>query len=118
MRAGSLHYGFCVVEPSNDSPSNLSRKPRRVRIRDFNSQIARNYHAQDKSHYRGQLVPGELTSMIFRPFTEPLGPALLYRKIVSEELFDAERTFMGESRILLLKRNRFEEVQNVDVLVF
>ncbi|KAG0693267.1 hypothetical protein DFH29DRAFT_407018 [Suillus ampliporus] len=113
-------YGFRVVQSINDSPSDLSREPRRICIRDFNPHIARNYHAQDTSDWRrrGVLVQSELTSIISRPFKEPLGSALPYREIVSEELFDAEDTLMDESRILLLKRDEFEELQNIDVLVF
>ncbi|KAG2039094.1 hypothetical protein BDR03DRAFT_860704 [Suillus americanus] len=95
-------YGFRVVEPISD-PSEVSREPRRLRIRDFNPHIARNYHAQDTSDWRGRLVEGELTSTISCPFTEPLGSALPYREIVSEELFDVDDTLMDESRILLLK---------------
>ncbi|KAG2137484.1 hypothetical protein DEU56DRAFT_803852 [Suillus clintonianus] len=94
-------YGFRVIEPIRNSPSDLSREPRRLRIRDFNPHIAGNYHAQDKSDWRGQLVQGELTSTISYPFGEPLGSALSYREIVSEELFDLDEALMDESRILM-----------------
>jgi hypothetical protein len=94
--------GFRVVELIN-IPSEISRERRRLRIRDFNPHIARNYHAQDKSGWHGRLVEGKLTSTVSCPFTEPLGSALSYREIVSEELFDVDDTLMDESRILLLK---------------
>jgi len=48
----------------------------------------------------------ELTTMICHPFREPLGSALPYRQIISEELFDMMETLMDESRILLLKVSR------------
>lgn len=94
-------YGFRVIEPIN--VPEVSREHRRLRIRDFNPHIARNYHAQDKSGWHGRLVEGELISTISWPFTEPLGSALPYREVVSEEVFDVNHTLIDESRILLLK---------------
>ncbi|KAG1752167.1 hypothetical protein EDB19DRAFT_1672301 [Suillus lakei] len=109
--------GFRIVEPINN-PLADPREPRRLRIRDFNPHIARDYHAQDKSDCRGRLVQGELTNEISRPFTEPLGSALSYREIVSEEFFEADDVLVNESRILLLKHDGNGEVQKIDVLVF
>ncbi|KAG1750358.1 uncharacterized protein EDB91DRAFT_1303280 [Suillus paluster] len=111
--------GFHVVESISYDTSDSARESGRLRIRDFNPHIARNYDAQDKSDCRGVLVQGELTTTIYRPFTEPLGSALPYREIVSEELFDADSgILMDESRILLLKRDGTAGHQNIDVLVF
>lgn len=94
-------YGFRVIEPIN--VPEVSREHRRLRIRDFNPHIARNYHAQDKSGWHGRLVEGELISTRSWPFTEPLGSALPYREVVSEEVFDVDDTLIDGSRILLLK---------------
>lgn len=93
--------GFRVVEPFNDS-SRVSRMPQRLRIR-ISTHIARNYHAEDKSGWLGQFVEGELTSTISCLFMEPLGSALPYREIVSEELFNVDNILMDESRIMLFK---------------
>jgi hypothetical protein len=99
-RQPSLH-GFRVIQPIN--VPEVPREHRRLRIRDFNPHIARNYHAQDKSGWHGRLVEGELISTISCPFTEPLGSALPYREVVSEEVFDVDDTLIDGSRILLLK---------------
>lgn len=109
-------YGFRVVEPI--TVPGVPREHRRLLIRDFNPHIARNYHAQDKSGWHGRLVEGELIGTISRPFTEPLGSALPYREVVSEELFDLDNPLIDESRILLLKKDQFGELQQIDVLVF
>jgi len=78
----------------------------RLVIRDFNPHISWNYDAGDITGWRSQLVRGELATVIRPPFAEPLGSALSYREIVSEELFDVEEIFMDESRVILQKVSR------------
>jgi hypothetical protein len=97
-------YGFRTVG-STDEDSGFWG-PRRLCIRDFNPHVACNYGAEDAAERRSRLVQGELTTTICQPFTEPLGSALSYREIVSEELFDVTETMMDESRILLLNVSR------------
>jgi hypothetical protein len=93
-------YGFRTVGSADEDLGHCS--PRRLCIRDFNPHVACNYGAEDAAERHGRLVRGELTTTIHYPFTEPLGSALPYREIVSEELFDVTETMMDESRILLL----------------
>lgn len=87
-RTGGLHSVVYVLLMWLNDSSRVSCMPQRLRIRNFNPHIARNYHAEDKSGWLGQFVEGELTSTISCPFTEAIGSALPYREIVSEELFN------------------------------
>ncbi|KAG0702007.1 hypothetical protein DFH29DRAFT_923376 [Suillus ampliporus] len=109
-------YGFRTVE-SIENPYYWSRE-HRLRIRDFNPHTVWNYDAEDKSECCGRLVRGEVAGTISQPFTEPLGSALAYREFVSEELFDVMEIMMDDSRILLLKKDDYGDLQKVDVLVF
>ena len=94
-------YGFRAMDIINESPFHLSCEPCRLRIRDFNPHIAWSYDTEDTAGQRGRADDDDLS-----PSREPLGSALPYREIISEELFDVTETLMDESRILLLKVSR------------
>ncbi|KAG1745151.1 hypothetical protein EDB19DRAFT_1958795 [Suillus lakei] len=111
-------YGFRTVHSIGESESAFPVESRRLCIRDFNPHLAWNYGAEDKFVWRGLLVQGEVTRTISPQFAEPLGSALTYRGVVSEELFDVAETLMDDSGILLSKIDGSEDLQNIDVLVF
>ncbi|KAG1748311.1 uncharacterized protein EDB91DRAFT_1079296 [Suillus paluster] len=81
-------YGFRTVQSMNKNPSALLNESSRL----FDTTI---------SHL----------------FTEPLGSALAYSEIVSEELFDGAEALIDEKRILVLKRDLYEDLKNIDVLL-
>jgi hypothetical protein len=93
-------YGFRTVGFIDHS---RSLEPRRLCIRDFNPHNICDYSARCETGRHGRLVQGGTTTTM-NPFTEPLGSALPYREIISEELqVDASKTIMDNSRVLLLK---------------
>ncbi|OAX35591.1 hypothetical protein K503DRAFT_802700 [Rhizopogon vinicolor AM-OR11-026] len=73
---------------------------------DFNPHDTCN-DADDVTRRHGRLVQGTGQDIYYYPFAQPLGSALPYREIVSDEPFDDElETVMDESRILLLEASR------------
>ncbi|OJA17833.1 hypothetical protein AZE42_03321 [Rhizopogon vesiculosus] len=101
-------YGFRTVGAIYQNPSDYWSLPlpHRLYIRDFNPHIACNDGADDATGRRGRLVQGIQTpTTIPHPFSEPLGSALPYREIVSEEVFNVLEVIMDQS-ILLLKASR------------
>ncbi|KAF9225895.1 hypothetical protein BS17DRAFT_699998 [Gyrodon lividus] len=132
-------YGFRTVESLNEDKNILggyfSRRPRKLRVRDFNPNLAFHYHKEGLSGWDGSFVPGrtmrgketgrrervegeESWGEMIRPFVEPLGKGLSYREIVSQETFDVTEAMMDESRILLLRRRAENgELEKVEVLV-
>ncbi|KAF9233426.1 hypothetical protein BU15DRAFT_53930 [Melanogaster broomeanus] len=118
-------YGFRTVESLNEDNvlgGYFSRRPRKLRVRDFNPNLAFHYHKEDLSGWNGRFVPGQRMGRkgtgIIRPFVEPLGKGLSYREVVSRESFDVTEAMMDESRILLLRRRAENgELEKVEVLV-
>jgi hypothetical protein len=98
-------YGFRTAGIYGSS-SDWSRMPSRLLIRDFNPHVHLGCNARDTAGWHSRLIRGELTTAIRPPFMEPLGSALSYREIVSNELFNAEGILMDESRIILQKVSR------------
>ncbi|KAF8842940.1 hypothetical protein BDN67DRAFT_1001325 [Paxillus ammoniavirescens] len=143
-------YGFRTVESLNEDNilgGYFSKRPRRLRVRDFNPNLAFHYHQENLSGWCGRFVPGrsvkgkgagrgervegadtggcastskeeESWGWTIRPFVEPLGKGLSYREVVSRETFDVTEAMMDESRILLLRRRAENgELEKVEVLV-
>jgi hypothetical protein len=126
-------YGFRTVGFIDDF---WSPEPRRLCIRDFNPHNICDYGTGGETGQHGRLVRGRTTTTIISPFTEPLGYALPYREIISEELqVDASWTIMDNSSVLLSKashnlcfgpsaydqlwqRGREESLEKVEVLIF
>ncbi|KAH7909864.1 hypothetical protein BJ138DRAFT_1127352 [Hygrophoropsis aurantiaca] len=65
----------------------------------------------------GRLVPSAPTTSPRHPFTEPLGSALAYREVISEEKFEASDVLMDGSTVLLFLRENDLEF-GVDILMF
>ncbi|KIJ61610.1 hypothetical protein HYDPIDRAFT_189506 [Hydnomerulius pinastri MD-312] len=127
-------FGFRTIESINedqDTPLGgyFSRKPRKLRVRDFNPNLAFHYHGEDLEGWTGRLVKagegesgsargGKGWGVEIKPFVDPLGKGLSYREVESEERFDVTEAMMDESRILLLRRRSENgELEKVDVLV-
>lgn len=107
QRAGGCrdnsYYGFRTVGFVGDG-NTFNPVPRRLCIRDFNPHNTCNNFTDHTTGPQSPLVQGNpITTTLSDIFTEPLGCALPYREVVSEELFDASEAIMDRNNIFLLK---------------
>jgi len=96
------YYGFRTVGFVGGE-NRFSPVPRRLWIRDFNPHNTCNNFADHTTGPQSPLVQGNpITTTLSDIFADPLGCALPYREVISEELFDASDAIMDGNNIFLL----------------
>ncbi|KAH7909863.1 hypothetical protein BJ138DRAFT_1154276 [Hygrophoropsis aurantiaca] len=110
--------GYRTIETINENLGFSPATLRRLKIKDFNPNLLHEGSTGSDGCRLGRLVPSAPTTTLRRPFAEPLGSALAYREVISEEKFEATDVMMGASTVLLCHRGNAADLLGVDILMF